>query len=206
MKGLKYLLGPISMDADLTWVPSPKRYNFTEPLISLRLMMTELRLKVTKNQYKDFAMLLHSLNNMTLAARYVFKSHLHFKLLFIVCRYRKYKSEFRLENVTSYRGRGDEERRELYRRLWQFAGQCILEEDVRPRLRMWDWRHIREHIRRCKEYRDAYKDKLLGTVTKDNEERLQGDGGEAGGHQEEARGRGRQVNTCLSLVNTDHVT
>ena len=57
------------MDADLTWVPSPKRYNFTEPLISLRLMMTELRLKVTKNQYKDFAMLLHSLNNMTLAAR-----------------------------------------------------------------------------------------------------------------------------------------
>ena len=54
---------------DLTWVPSPKRYNFTEPLISLRLMMTELRLKVTKNQYKDFAMLLHSLNNMTLAAR-----------------------------------------------------------------------------------------------------------------------------------------
>ena len=77
-----------------------------------------------------------------------------------------------MENVTSYRGRGDEERRELYRRLWQFAGQCILEEDVRPRLRMWDWRHIREHIRRCKEYRDAYKDKLLGTATKDNEERL----------------------------------
>ena len=36
VKGLKYLLGPISMDADLTWVPSPKRYNFTEPLISLR--------------------------------------------------------------------------------------------------------------------------------------------------------------------------
>ena len=71
VKGLKYLLGPISMEADLTWVPSPKRYNFTEPLISLRLMMTELRLKVTKNQYKDFAMLLHSLNNMTLAARYV---------------------------------------------------------------------------------------------------------------------------------------
>ncbi len=32
-------------------------------------MMAELRLKVTKNQYKDFAMLLHSLNNMTLAAR-----------------------------------------------------------------------------------------------------------------------------------------
>ncbi len=36
VKGLKYLLGPISMDADLTWVPSPKRYNYTAPLISLR--------------------------------------------------------------------------------------------------------------------------------------------------------------------------
>ena len=57
------------MSADLTWVPSPKRYNFTEPLISLRLMMTELRPKVTKNQYKDFAMLLHSLDTMSLTAR-----------------------------------------------------------------------------------------------------------------------------------------
>ena len=44
---------------------------------------------------------------------------------------------------------------------------------MRPRLRMWDWRHIREHIRRCKEYRDCYKDKLLGSVTRENEERLQ---------------------------------
>ena len=66
---MKYLLGPISMDADLTWVPNPKRYDFTEPLIDLRIMMFELRLKMTKNQFKDFAMLLHSLNNMTLAAR-----------------------------------------------------------------------------------------------------------------------------------------
>ena len=44
-------------------------------------------------------------------------------------RYRKYKSEYRLENVTSYSGRGDGERRELYRRLWQFAGQVMLVSD-----------------------------------------------------------------------------
>ena len=82
-------------------------------------------------------------------------------------RYRKYKSEYELEYVTSYRGRG------LYRRLWKFAGQSILEEDVRPRLRMWDWRHIQGHIQRCKDYRDRYKDKLLGTQSRQNEERLE---------------------------------
>ena len=34
--------------------------------------MEELRLNMTKYQYHDFAMLLHSLNNMTLSARYEF--------------------------------------------------------------------------------------------------------------------------------------
>ena len=84
------------MEADLTWVPNPKRLEFSRPLIDLRLTMSELRLKVTKNQYKDFAMLLHSLNTMTLAARY-----------------RKYKAEAGLEHATSYSGRA--------RQLWRFA-------------------------------------------------------------------------------------
>ena len=44
-------------------------------------------------------------------------------------RYRKYNSEYRLENVKSYSGRGDEERRELYRRFWQFAGQVMIASD-----------------------------------------------------------------------------
>ena len=42
-------------------------------------------------------------------------------------RYRKYKSEHRLENVTRYSGCVDEEK--LYRRLWQFAGQVMLVSD-----------------------------------------------------------------------------
>ena len=69
IKGLKYLLGPISMEADMTWVPNPKRCKFNRPLIDLRVMLSELTLRVTRGQYQDFAMLLHSLNTMTLAAR-----------------------------------------------------------------------------------------------------------------------------------------
>ena len=136
------------MDADLTWVPNPRRFDFARPLIDLRIMMSEMRLKVTKNQYQDFALLLHSFNAMTLAARY-----------------RKYKAECNLEGVTSYRGHA--------RQLWRFALESVLEEDVRPRLRMWSPVHIRDHIAKCTEYRDRYKGKLLGVHTIENDQRLQ---------------------------------
>ena len=50
VKGVKYLLGPITMEADLTWVPSPKRLEFDKPLIDLAIQMQELKLTVTKQQ------------------------------------------------------------------------------------------------------------------------------------------------------------
>jgi len=146
-KGLKYLLGPISMEADLTWVPNPKRVDFTKPQIDLKITMAELKLNMTKHQYHDFAMLLHSLNTMTLAARY-----------------RKYKAANHLENVTNFKGRG--------RDLWKYAMDSILEEEIRPKLKMWSPSHIRDHLARCKEYRDRYKDKLLGETGNENDDRL----------------------------------
>ena len=82
---LKYLLGPISLEADMTWVPNPKRFNFSRPLIDLRLILSELKVRMSRNQYQDFALLLHSLNTMTLAARY-----------------RKYKAQCALEHMNSY--------------------------------------------------------------------------------------------------------
>ena len=144
---MKYLLGPISMTADLIWAPNPKRLNFETPLIDLKINMKELKLKVTKLQYKDFAQSLHSVNQMQLAARY-----------------RKYKAETGLENLSNYKGKEAE--------LWKFAINSILGEEVKPRLRMWDPAHIRQHIRDCREYRDRYRDKLLGKSDKKNEEEL----------------------------------
>ena len=41
---MKYLLGPISMAADLIWAPNPKRFNFETPLINLMINMAELKL------------------------------------------------------------------------------------------------------------------------------------------------------------------
>jgi vacuolar protein sorting-associated protein 13A/C len=71
---LKYLLGPISLDAYMTWVPDPKRIDFSRPQIELTISMAKLKINVTKHQYHDFAMLLHSLNGMKLAARYMSSS------------------------------------------------------------------------------------------------------------------------------------
>ena len=96
--GLNYLLGPISLQADMTWIPEPKRVDFSQPQIALDIVMAELKLEVTKLQYHDFAMLLHSLNGMKLAARY-----------------RKYKAAVELEGVTNYEGKG--------KQLWQYAAQ-----------------------------------------------------------------------------------
>ena len=96
--GLNYLLGPISLQADMTWIPEPKRVDFSQPQIALDNVMAELKLEVTKLQYHDFAMLLHSLNGMKLAARY-----------------RKYKAAVELEGVTNYEGKG--------KQLWQYAAQ-----------------------------------------------------------------------------------
>ena len=69
----------------MTWVPNPKRFNFSRPLIDLRLILSELKVRMSRNQYQDFALLLHSLNTMTLAARY-----------------RKYKAQCALEHMNSY--------------------------------------------------------------------------------------------------------
>ena len=52
----------------------------------------------------------------------------------------------------------------LARDLWGFARDSVLEEEVRPRLRNWSQKHIMEHITRCREYRNTYKDKLLGNT------------------------------------------
>ena len=60
----------------------------------------------------------------------------------------------------------------MARDLWGFARDSVLEEEVRPRLRNWSQKHIMEHITRCREYRNTYKDKLLGNTNKQDEERL----------------------------------
>ena len=63
---------------------------------------------------------------------------------------------------------------ETMKKLWTFAVTSILEEDVRPRLRMWSPKHIRDHVAMCSEYRDRYKEKLLGdNHSKENEKRLE---------------------------------
>ncbi|KAL0979681.1 hypothetical protein UPYG_G00188180 [Umbra pygmaea] len=43
---------------------------------------------------------------------------------------------------------------------WQYVINGILEVDVKPRLHMWSWQHIRHHRQTVKKYKQLYKDKI----------------------------------------------
>uniref|UniRef100_A0A3Q1IKG5 Uncharacterized protein n=1 Tax=Anabas testudineus TaxID=64144 RepID=A0A3Q1IKG5_ANATE len=43
---------------------------------------------------------------------------------------------------------------------WKYVITSILEVDVKPRLHMWSWQHIRQHRRMVKCYRELYKTKI----------------------------------------------
>ncbi|XP_078106953.1 intermembrane lipid transfer protein VPS13A isoform X2 [Sander vitreus] len=53
---------------------------------------------------------------------------------------------------------------------WRYVITGILEVDVKPRLQMWSWQHIRSHRKMVKRYRDLYKTKI--TSKKPSEELL----------------------------------
>ncbi len=101
-----------------------------------------MKLKITKYQYQDFAMLLHSFNSLILAARYrkykvkIIKGFSLFVLSvgwgLIAQFYPQAKQG--LEGVPNYSGR--------LRQLWRFAIEAVLEEEVRPQLRSWSFRCV----------------------------------------------------------------
>ncbi|XP_059192632.1 vacuolar protein sorting-associated protein 13A [Centropristis striata] len=53
---------------------------------------------------------------------------------------------------------------------WRYIITGTLEVDVKPRLHMWSWQHIRSHRQRVKRYRELYKTKI--TSKKPSEELL----------------------------------
>uniref|UniRef100_A0A671VK31 Vacuolar protein sorting 13 homolog A n=1 Tax=Sparus aurata TaxID=8175 RepID=A0A671VK31_SPAAU len=55
-------------------------------------------------------------------------------------------------------------------RRWRYLITGILEVDVKPRLHMWSWQHIRHHRQMVKRYRELYKTKI--TSKKPSEELL----------------------------------
>jgi hypothetical protein len=44
---------------------------------------------------------------------------------------------------------------------WQFALSSILERDIKPRRNNWNWKRMKKHRQRCREYKELYKEKLL---------------------------------------------
>ncbi|XP_049752974.1 intermembrane lipid transfer protein VPS13A isoform X3 [Elephas maximus indicus] len=46
------------------------------------------------------------------------------------------------------------------REWWAYAINGVLEVNIRPSLRMWSWKHIRDHRQKVKQYKELYKKKL----------------------------------------------
>lgn len=44
---------------------------------------------------------------------------------------------------------------------WQFALSSILERDIKPRRNNWNWKRMKRHRQKCREYKQLYKEKLL---------------------------------------------
>ncbi|KAM3868440.1 intermembrane lipid transfer protein VPS13A [Diretmus argenteus] len=70
--------------------------------------------------------------------------------------YRKYRPEVNVHNNVQI--------------WWRYVITGILEVDVKPRLHMWSWKHIRRHRQMVKRYRELYKTKI--TNKKPSEELL----------------------------------
>lgn len=60
--------------------------------------------------------------------------------------YRKYRPDVPVHNNT--------------RKWWNYAITGILNVNVRPRLHMWSWRHIRKHRQQVKRYKEVYRTKI----------------------------------------------
>ena len=62
----------------------------------------------------------------------------------------------------------------ICRNRWKFAYNCIMEEQVQRRRKMWSWENIAKHRSTCKKYKDCYKKKLtLKKVPSDLQKQLE---------------------------------
>ncbi|CAG9559724.1 unnamed protein product [Danaus chrysippus] len=128
----KYALGPINATAKLKLNPKPEgdTPKFSIPKVILSLHMEQLSVSLTKAQYQDMMLLADSMDRMSKGAPY-----------------RKYRPD-----LNKYRGH--------YKEWWHFAYKCLLEEEVKRRRRNWDWNHMMSHRQLCKDYANAYQNKL----------------------------------------------
>lgn len=44
---------------------------------------------------------------------------------------------------------------------WQFALSSVLERDIKPRRNNWNWKRMKKHRQKCREYKEIFKEKLL---------------------------------------------
>ncbi|XP_017782476.1 PREDICTED: vacuolar protein sorting-associated protein 13C isoform X2 [Nicrophorus vespilloides] len=141
----KYILGPINSDARLIMNMKPENDKppMSTPKAHAELIIDNLAIGITKDQYRDVVEFADSMSLQTCGLPY-----------------RKYRP-----NVSSYRGH--------YKEWWKFAYTCIVETEVKRRRKEWDWVHMLEHRKKCKDYAELYKTKKVQKkLTNDDESNL----------------------------------
>ncbi|CAN7983352.1 unnamed protein product [Ixodes hexagonus] len=67
---VSYILGPISSNAKLTMDTKPELSNYKDPGMTLDILVAEISIGISKNQFRDMLALSESLNRMAIAAHY----------------------------------------------------------------------------------------------------------------------------------------
>ncbi|BES95651.1 Vacuolar protein [Nesidiocoris tenuis] len=126
------MLGPINSTTLLRYNSKPEQdnSNFTVPKWLLVSDFKELSLSMNKSQFQDLMGFIEGLEMMRRAGLY-----------------RKYRP-----NVPSYRGH--------YKEWWKFAYTCVVEEEVKRKLKNWDWNQMKQHRANIKAYYNAYTTKM----------------------------------------------
>ena len=153
---LDYILQPLHLTMRLQLNPRPEHDTpapFSIPKLTLKLTLHNLDLCMSRLQYSGAMDLLESIDRMRVSARY-----------------RKHRSALLLLMASDdSNGSVGKTKREKYRLWWYYAYDCNI-ESIQRVARNWSWAHIRAHRARCREYKQAYKEKLLsggGTPSKE---------------------------------------
>uniref|UniRef100_A0A8C2GG89 Vacuolar protein sorting 13 homolog A n=1 Tax=Cyprinus carpio TaxID=7962 RepID=A0A8C2GG89_CYPCA len=121
---------PISANAKLRMNPRSD-VDFSSPKVDLVVNLPEVAVELSRPQYVSILELLGSVDMMTRNLPY-----------------RKYRPDEAVHtNAHQWQ-------------VWRYVITGVLEVNVKPRLHMWSWEHIRHHRQHVKKYREIYKSKI----------------------------------------------
>ncbi|CAF1398617.1 unnamed protein product [Adineta ricciae] len=140
-----YILQPLHASAKLEIARKAEKQHFQQPVLQSEVLFQEINLNITRSQYSGILDLLEYHNYYDLKSKYI-----------------KY-----------YTPIGSSQHDKPSRRRWKFAYNVILNEQIRPRLASYQWKNIKLHLDRSKEYYNLYYQQLTNHLPKEHKQSLE---------------------------------